>query len=272
MLGYAFQAGRLPLSETALLDAIADEGGDIVGKREAFAWGRRAYLDPAAIDALTGATPQTDETLPALVARLKRELVAYQNEALAERFAALVERVVHAEKTLTPGRSGLAEAVARGYFKLLAAKDEYEAARLLTSEAFDTDLASAFAEPSRTRYHITLTANGRKIAVGRWARPFLRILAALKFLRGGPLDPFRARAIRRLERALIAEYEDTIASIAAKLSPSNHDVAVALAALPDGIRGFGAVKERSAATARERQATLLAMFKTTTASAARAAE
>ena len=101
---------------------------------------------------------------------------------------------------------------------------------------------------------------------------FLRILAALKFLRGGPLDPFRARAIRRLERALIAEYEDTIASIAAKLSPSNHDVAVALAALPDGIRGFGAVKERSAATARERQATLLAMFKTTTASAARAAE
>ena len=272
MLGYAYQAGRLPLSEQSLLDAIADEGGDIVGKREAFAWGRRACVDPAAIDALTGAAPQPDETLAALIAHLKKELVSYQNEALANRFATLLERVAHAEKAQAPGRSGLAEAVARGYYKLLAAKDEYEAARLLTSDAFDADLAGVFAEPSRTRYHLALTANGRKIAVGRWARPLLRILASFKVLRGGPFDPFRARPIRRLERAQIAEYEDTIASVLAGLSSSNHDIAVALAALPDGIRGFGAVKERTAATARERQATLLAAFKTTTGSAARAAE
>jgi indolepyruvate ferredoxin oxidoreductase len=100
----------------------------------------------------------------------------------------------------------------------------------------------------------------------------LRALASLKFLRGGALDPFRARAIRRLERTLIAAYEDTIACVVANLSPSNHDVAVALATLPDGIRGFGAVKEGTAATARERQATLLTTFKATTGSAARAAE
>ena len=272
MLGYAFQAGRLPLTETALLDAIADEGGDIVGKREAFAWGRRACVDPTAIDALTGAAPQAEETLPALIARLKQELVAYQNAALADRFAALVERAANAEKAQAPGRSGLAEAVARGYFKLLATKDEYEAARLLTSETFDADLAGVFAEPSRTRYHLALTSSGHKIAIGRWARPFLRIIASLKILRGGALDPFRARPIRRLERALIAAYEETIAVVVANLSSSNHDIAVALATLPDDIRGFGAVKERSVAMARERQATLLATFKTKTGSAARAAE
>ena len=271
MLGYAFQAGLLPLTAQALLDAIADEGGDIVGKREAFAWGRRACLDPSAVDALTGATPQPDETFPALVARLKQELIAYQNEALAARFVALVERMANAEKSRAPGCGGFAEAVARGYFKLLAAKDEYEAARLLMSEAFDADLAGAFAEPSRLHYHLAFTAHGRKIAVGRWARPLLRVLAALKILRGGPLDPFRARPIRRLEQALIAEYEGAMAQVAAGLSPSNHERAWAIAALPDTIRGFGSVKERTAAAARARQAALLSAFAKTD-DAVRAAE
>jgi indolepyruvate ferredoxin oxidoreductase len=223
------------------------------------------------IDALTGIAPQHEETLTALTARLKRELVAYQNEALADRFAALVERVACAEKAQAPGRNGLAEAVARGYHKLLAAKDEYEAARLLTSDAFDADLADAFAQPSRVRFHLALTARGRKIAVGRWARPLLRALAALKVLRGGPFDPFRARPIRRLERALIAEYEDAMAHVLTRLTASNHDSACAIAALADTIRGFGMVKERTAALARKRQAALLATF-AATGDTARAAE
>jgi indolepyruvate ferredoxin oxidoreductase len=271
MLGYAHQAGLLPVSESALLGAVADEAGDRTANREAFLWGRRAFVDPHAVAAIVDGEPAAEETLPGLLTRLARELTAYQDVALARRFEKLVDRAAQAEAARAPGCTGLTAAVARGYFKLLACKDEYETARLLTAATFDTDLAAAFVG-GRTRYHLAMPGRARKAALGPWARPLLRVLAKFKILRGGPLDPFRARSVRRLERTLIAEYEEAVARALAALSPSNHAIALQLAALPDSIRGFGAVKERSATEARARQRDLLAALGTSGSAAVRAAE
>jgi indolepyruvate ferredoxin oxidoreductase len=228
-------------------------------------------MDPDAVAEAIGAKPTADESLPDLIVRLKRELTLYQNGALAERFAALVARAAEVEAARAPGRTGFAAAVARGYFKLLAYKDEYETARLLTSGTFAGDLAATFAA-ARVRYHLALPWRDRKIEVGRWARPLLHVLATFKILRGTPLDPFRNRAVRRLERTLIAEYEQDIAIALAALSPATHAAAIQLAVLPDSIRGFGIVKERAAAAARTRRKDLLAAVAAADGGAARAAE
>ena len=87
--------------------------------------------------------------------------------------------------------------------------------------------------------------------------PVLRVLAALRFLRGSPLDPFGRTAERRGERAMIGEYEAVIEEVLERLSPETLPVAVALAALPERIRGFGHVKERSVRQAEAERARLL---------------
>ena len=88
-----------------------------------------------------------------------------------------------------------------------------------------------------------------------------RVLAKLKGLRGTPFDPFRWRAERKMERQLIAEYEDVLDEIVARLTPERHASAVALASMPDLIRGFGHVKARSIETAISERERLLAGFR-----------
>src|SRR5262249_40356907 len=63
-------------------------------------------------------------------------LTAYQDAAYAARYRRRVDAVRAAEGAHTPGKSGLAEAVARYLFKLMAYKDEYEVARLHADPAF----------------------------------------------------------------------------------------------------------------------------------------
>ena len=65
---------------------------------------------------------------------------------------------------------------------------------------------------------------------------------------------------RRTERALIGEYRARIEGLLDRLAPVNHAIAVEIAELPDRIRGFGHVKDRNLATAREAEARLLSAF------------
>lgn len=60
-----------------------------------------------------------------------------------------------------------------------------------------------------------------------------------------------------MERRLIAEYEEDIAELLVRLKATNLDTAVALASLPEHIRGFGHIKLRSAETAREKREALM---------------
>ena len=88
--------------------------------------------------------------------------------------------------------------------------------------------------------------------------PVFRMLAGMKGLRGTWLDVFGYGKERRMERRMIADYEKLLDEIAQRLSPASHATAVALAALPLEVKGFGHVKLKNAALVRQRKDALLA--------------
>jgi indolepyruvate ferredoxin oxidoreductase len=205
-----------------------------------------------------------------LIARRIAFLSAYQDDAYAARYRELVERVRTAELALgEPGRPlRLTRAVAAGYARLLAIKDEYEVARLYTDGAFEAALKAQFASWDRLSFHMAppmLARPGtdgrvKKIELGAWALRGMKLLARLRGLRGTWLDPFGHTAERKLERQLIVEYEALVDVLLAGLRADRLDLAVQLARGPDAIRGYGHVKLANVATARARQKGLLDRF------------
>ena len=160
----------------------------------------------------------------------------------------------------------LPRAVAVGYAKLLAYKDEYEVARLYTDGAFAAQIREHFEGDFKLSYHLAppfLAADDdgigrpKKKTFGPWMINGFRVLAKLKGLRGTPLDLFGYSKDRRLERELIADYEGDVRAALAKLSMQTASIALALLSLPEDIRGYGPVKEKSIAQARAKRAGLL---------------
>ena len=276
MLGYAFQKGLVPVSSDAINKAIELNGAAVKMNQAAFLWGRRAAVDLAAIERLItpkadgGATTDISRTLEEIVARRVEFLSGYQNAAYAEKYRNLVERVKQAESSRTKGLTGLSEAVARYYFKLLAYKDEYEVARLYADPAFMQKIKSQFEGDYRLHFHLAPpllakrdpgTGELRKAEYGTWVFTAFKLLAKLRGLRGTAFDIFGYTQERRMERRLIGEYEATIAELVGKLSSDNHALAVKIASIPEEIRGYGHVKERNLDGAKAKQADLLAAFR-----------
>ena len=275
LLGVAYQRGLVPLGRDALEQAIALNGVAVEANIRAFRWGRATAHDPGAVAAAvaeTGTARQQPlpEGLDALIERCAGDLRAYQNSAYAARYRALVARAREAERARTPGRKGLGEAVARASHKLLAYKDEYEVARLYTDGRFRRQVAAQFEGGIGLRFSLAPplfarrdpeTGHLKKQLFGPWMLPAFRLLAAFKGLRGTALDPFGYTAERRRERALIGEYEATVAALVAGLDSDNHALAVEIAEVPLAMRGFGHVKEANIACAKEREAELLAAFR-----------
>ena len=273
LLGYAWQKGLLPLSRQAIERAVALNGTAVEQNLRAFLWGRRAAHDQASAERIV-LPPQPVHlqrrgALRELIAERKTRLSAYQDPAYAERYAALVERARLAERERTPGRGGLAEAVARGYFKLLAYKDEYEVARLYVETDFLQRVASQFEGEYRLSFNLAPplfaqrdpdTGLPRKRRFGAWMLHVFRLLAKLKRLRGTRFDPFGWTAERMLERRLIADYEALVEQLVDELTPDNHAAALALAALPDRVRGFGHVKARNVEAKQHERERMLAEF------------
>ncbi len=269
LLGHAYQTGAIPVSLASLERAITLNGVAVAENLAAFHAGRAAAHDarllPEAVrlPKSQAMQPPSGGTLAERIAWRRTMLVDYQDDAFARRYESLVNRVGAAERRVQPGSEALTDAVAESYFKLLAAKDEYEVARLFTQGAgpggrsFAEKLAGEFAPGAKPTFHFApplfarKDANGRpkKIAVGPWILPLLRAVAAMKRLRGGFFDPFRHSRDRRLERRLLARFEADFETIAATLCPGNFGAALALARLPDTIKGFGPVKEAAAGRA-----------------------
>ncbi|SMF50719.1 indolepyruvate ferredoxin oxidoreductase [Azospirillum oryzae] len=254
LMGVAFQKGLLPVGLEALTRAIELNGTGVPANLRAFAFGRLAAHRPELLATL-GAEEEAPATdLATIVERRAAFLTDYQDRAYADRYRALVERARQAEARVAPGSTVLAEAVARSAFKLMAYKDEYEVARLHSDPAFAKSLEERFEGDWKPVFHLappllSRDTNGygepRKMALGAWILPVFRGLAAMKKLRGTALDPFGYTAERKMERALIARYEATVAEIAERLSADRLATAVELAALPQEIRGFGPVKHRA---------------------------
>ena len=262
MLGYAYQKGWIPLAAESLERAIELNGVAVEFNRKSFVWGRRAALDlekvrriamPAEVIPIE---QHFSRNLDELIERRVRFLTEYQNRAYADRYRALVEKVRAKDEKL-------AEIVARNYAKLLAYKDEYEVARLHADPNFRKKIETMFEGDYRVVYHLApplLTRKEEKMRFGPWMLPVFKVLRNFKFLRGSALDPFGYTQERRTERALISEYEDTVARLLARLNSQNQALALEIAAIPDEIRGFGHIKARNLAPARKKWQELLARY------------
>ncbi len=272
MLGFACQHGGLPVSTSAVERAIELNGEAVAMNVAAFRWGRRAAHDPAGVKALIDqatrrAAPVAD-TLDDVVARRAEFLTAYQNAAYAQRYRDRIAAVSRAEERALPGSTAVSIAAAKSLFKLMAIKDEYEVARLYTDGTFAKQLASEFASYEKLEFHLAPPILGktgsdglaRKSSFGPWMMAGFRTLARLRGLRGTPLDIFGYSAHRRFERALVSEFEGDLDLIARALQPHNLEAAIALASVPQTIRGYGHIKEANAKRAAGERHRLIERF------------
>jgi indolepyruvate ferredoxin oxidoreductase len=279
MLGFAFQRGLLPVSGAALYRALELYGRNVDENKLAFDWGRFAAESPEQVERLAKAKDGEGlaaASVPEAIARRAQFLTAYQNGAYAERYRSQLDRIAVAEQRIRPGSQLLQEAVAGNYFYVLAYKDEYEVARLHTESGFVESVRRNFGAGARMSFHFSppliakvdpTTGRPRKYELGPWVLPLLRMLAKLRWLRGSRLNPFGWSADRRLERELLASYERLLGRIGSELDDARFDVALALARLPEQVRGFGPIKRAAAERARAAEVQLWRQWNAPVASA-----
>ncbi|MBR9765157.1 MAG: indolepyruvate ferredoxin oxidoreductase family protein [Rhodobacteraceae bacterium] len=257
LLGAAWQQGLVPLRHEAIVQAITLNGAAVERNLHAFEVGRWAVLHHDEVQAMIAPAAQRPEplSLEQMIERRAEHLQKYQNRRLARRYRAFVARFEDPE---------LREAVARSYHKLLSYKDEYEVARLhletrrKAQAQFDGDFRMTFHLAPPMLGGEDASGRPKKRQFGGWMLTPFRVLAAMKGLRGTPLDPFGRQAERRMERALIRQYEEDMTEVLGGYDPQLKDCVKALAALPLKIRGFGPVKSANEAKAAKEREDLLA--------------
>ena len=257
ILGAAWQAGLVPLSIEALQKAVELNGAGVEGNLKALQIGRWAVAFPE--QAKAGEKPDEAPTLAHIIETRAAHLVKYQGRALARKYRKRIARVQDPE---------LAEAMALGYHKLLAYKDEYEVARL-HAETLEAAVAAQFDNVKSMRFHLAPPLFSKKDADGHLVKkeygPSMmgkfRLLARFKRLRGSLLDPFGYTAERKMERALIKQYQKDMKEVEALFSAQTREAAIALARLPLGILGFGHVKMRNVEQAAKTREALLATLR-----------
>ena len=268
MVGFAYQKGLLPVSEAALLKGIDIIGVGVESNKKSFLWGRRAAFDLKRVEQIALPTQtilmHMPESLDKLIARRYDELVAYQDTAYADTYLALVQRTQAIESERQLGKK-LTTAIAKNAFKLMAYKDEYEVARLYSHPDFMAKIKQQFDGDVTLTFHLAPPLFAKKDSQGHlvkqqfgpWMMRAFGWLANMKHLRGGMWDVFGRTAERRMERELRDDYMRTMGELNSTLNVDNHATLVELATLPEHVRGFGHVKEKSVQTYQEKRLELL---------------
>ena len=275
MLGFAWQNGGLPVSREAILRAIELNGVQIPMNQAAFEWGRVAAHDASLLPVSeTSVADELEHRRPsqsvseAIERRIER-LRDYQDEKYANRFARRMEQIRDAEAKAGGEDQKLTETVARNLFKLMAIKDEYEVARLYSNGDFLKQISTQFEGFDKLEFHLAPPLLARRNDKGelqksvygpRMMKAF-KWLARARFLRGGMFDIFGYTQERKMERQLLADYENVLDEIITGLNADNLQAAIALANYPDTIKGFGHVKERNVEKAKAERRSLRAGFK-----------
>lgn len=279
MLGYAWQRGLVPLSLVALERAIELNGAAIEMNKRALSWGRIAAASPDTLALLDGeaqakpASAAIPKNVGEALTHFQQELVAYQNDAYAQRYRQLTMRARQAEQALavgsTDGDASFAMAVVQQAYKLMAYKDEYEVARLYAAPEFKAALAQQFSTTKKIGVWLSppfmsridaATGRPRKRKFGPWILSAFDVLAKLRGLRGSRFDPFGYTEERRMERQLVTDYFAMIETLCNGLNRDNLALATELAALPAMVRGYGPVKLAAIKDYEEQKASLLAQF------------
>ena len=152
VLGAAYQHGVLPIHPEAIEEAIVLNGAAIEVNKAAFRWGRCAVVAPDRLEAQMARHGGNETALPAeldadltarafdagvdrLVRARAADLMGYQGRSVVRRYLSGVQQASNAERAVDPESTAFTEAVARNLHRVLAYKDEYEVARLLTGPA-----------------------------------------------------------------------------------------------------------------------------------------
>ena len=262
LLGAAWQMGGVPVSYEAIMRALELNGVAIEMNKVAFELGRYANHDLEGVLSLiqdTSIEESVSETLDEQIERRSKFLIEHSNEALADKYLALVSRVRDKE-SLFSKTEALTEEVAKYYFKVLAHKDQWEVARLYADPNFKQALRETFDGKLKLSFHLGGWPFGKKIEgsekiikaeVGGWVMFTFKLLAKFRWLRGSILDPFRNSAESRAARALISQYENDVETILEQLNSDNLETASKLASIPDLIRGYGHVRQKKTIEANE---------------------
>ena len=282
VLGSAYQSGVVPISSAAIERAIELNGVAVEMNTQAFRIGRQIVIEPGFLDSLDiervgkvarevkmsasvaeliNGVSEPSEELERLLNIRVADLVEYQNLKYARTYVEKVNAVRVAEAAATD-ETRLSETFARYLYKVMAYKDEYEVARLHRSQAFQDAVREQFGDRSKVTYKLHPPSMRRmglekKIGLGRSGDVAFAALRRLKFLRGTPLDLFGNTAHRKMERGLIDEYQQMIDQAISVLSRDSYDRAVAIAELPDMIRGYEEIKEANVEKFREAAKDLL---------------
>jgi indolepyruvate ferredoxin oxidoreductase len=122
-------------------------------------------------------------------------------------------------------------------------------------------LAQTFSGDYKLKFHLAppllsrrdpSTGRLRKKEFGSWILRVFAMLVPLRRLRGTVFDVFGYSAHRRLERALIGEYEQLVEWLLPRLTRANHAAAITVALCYDRVRGYDVIKEFNITRMRER--------------------
>jgi indolepyruvate ferredoxin oxidoreductase len=273
LIGFAAQRGLLPVSVKAIEEAIKLNGVSVEKNLQALGLGRLLAVGDEWLDGLVAggaASATTDPSVDEIVADRTERLVAYQNRSYANTYRAFIDEVRAAERRIGRGEGELVRAVATYLFKLMAYKDEYEVARMYSDRAFKERLHEEFEGDFRISVNLAPQLfNTRDPMSGRARKfelpfgliaPVFTVLAALRRVRGTPLDIFGKTKHRREERQRIEDYRRRISSLLGQLNDRNYDAAVQIASIPEMIRGYDSVKDESAQQALQLQQVYLRQF------------
>jgi len=280
VLGFAWQKGWVPLRHESLVRAIELNAVQVEKNLAAFEWGRRAAHDLSSVTRLAHGTQTQDapgkiialhtpKALDTLIDKRLDYLAKYQNTAYAARYGRLVASVRAKEAELGTGDYSLTEAVAKNLHKLMAYKDEYEVARLYADPVFLDKIRGSFEGDWKIKVHLAPPSLSKKDSHGHlvkkqygpWMMSAMRVLARFKFLRGTALDPFGRTEERKMERALIGEYEALVKELIGGLTAEKLPLAIELANLPDSMRGYGHIKENNVKAAKLKWEKLLGRWR-----------
>ncbi|WP_369221838.1 indolepyruvate ferredoxin oxidoreductase family protein [Streptomyces sp. R39] len=276
LAGAAYQKGALPLPASAIEGAVELNGTKAKENIQAFRRGRQMAADPAAFAEAVGSVAtethptltsraqrvaelvdtDADSTLGRLVRDRVRDLVDYQDDRYARRYAEFVESVRRQEAQRIPGSERFTETVAHHLHKLMAYKDEYEVARLALDAEVRASVEDEFGGGAKVAHHLhppVLKSLGmhRKLRLRHSSVPVFRALRGMRRLRGTPLDVFGYAHVRKVERELVEEYTRVITTLAPDLDCERLDRSVAIAALPDQVRGYEQIKLANVETYRK---------------------
>lgn len=243
LLGMAWQKGLIPLHRESIARAIEMNGASVQKNQEAFRLGCHLASSPDLARDMLGDVhePTRLETVPEIVQDRVRRLTSYWNGAYARRYQHLIESV----QTVLPAE--LTVTAARELYRVMAYKDEYEVARLLTDAQFRSTLTREFGENVKVTYHLAAPTLSRsdptqKREYGVWMERLMKGLGKAQFLRETAFDPFSRTEERKLERRWRDQYIALLEELFGNPDLMNTVDVAALLALPEQVRGYGHVK------------------------------